>query len=575
MSDQNQFNVPGTGVVPQTPMSQPVAGNVQDTASVEIPINQGVPAEQEVASFDPTTPVVELDKPEVDTSLFEPLDPQAKKDIEEEGHVLDFDAVLREHTSAVNSGEREIKNLEKMPIGVPMSSMEDLEKYKFSEVVKNQDNLTAVLSDMTSTVQSIANSQEFLTENQKLLTEALKKIAGDLNKVFARSVKGVGDSEAVVFKKYQGQSVVELKGSDGLMAMTALTGGMRRVTLWNSGITLTLRNIPLDILNLFYRELNHNDFEYGKQYGAFYYLFADLSIAEYIIEHLLPLVICGSNYIHWKEMDKLRQVIQQQDFHVILWAMGLMMHPTGAHVNFVCAEENCGHIHTEFVDLAKLRLINTDLINDYVIEHFKRPGFLDDSQLEEYRKHLNLTRSVEFEYGERGLLKKWKVNLRQSSLFDFATVGKDYNTELRKHCSPRDIEEVHSYTTYNQYRCYKPWIDSVELTIEHDGTSTTFIMKNNGTEENDKSIYMLLDEFQQNVPEFSDMVKSYILETKISHICFYFPACPKCGKEPRNGYHGYIPYDPMQAFFTLALMKLLQGASTRDTRNTSKSTARS
>ena len=37
--------------------------------------------------------------------------------------------------------------------------------------------------------------------------------------------------------------------------------------------------------------------------------------------------------------------------------------------------------------------------------------------------------------------------------------------------------------------------------------------------------------------------------------------CPKCHKEPATGYQGFIPYDPMRAFFTLALMKLLQGAS--------------
>ncbi len=100
-----------------------------------------------------------------------------------------------------------------------------------------------------------------------------------------------------------------------------------------------------------------------------------------------------------------------------------------------------------------------------------------------------------------------------------------------------------------------------------DTTSDTFNFYD-GTEEKDKIIFGLLDDFQQYVPDFADKMKEYILDTKIQHICFYFPECPKCHTEPKTSYQGYIPYDPMHAFFTLALMKLLQGASTHDTPNT-------
>lgn len=524
---------------------------------------------KEVKQPDPV--IISDDQKNVDEVFenAEPLVKEIKQQVSEASNLADIDTIYKQYAEAMASTQSNPKNLDKMGISIPLSKIEDIQNYSLREFVQNQDKAREILNDMTSTLSSIRNSVDVFSEATNLLKEALEKLGDKIKDSLQYGYKGVGDAKATVYAKYKGQDRVTLDGAKGRMAFNSLTGGMRKITLWNSGITVTLRNIPLDALNEYYREVNHADYEYGKEFGAFYYLFADLLISEHIINNLLPIVICSSNYIHWKDTEKLKQAIAWQDFHTLLWAMGLMMHPAGATVNFVCAEEGCGHVHSEFVDLSKLRLLNTELLNDEVLDHFKKPGWVTDEDLVEFRKKINLNKSIEFDYDDGNMPKHWKVNLKQASVFDFLTVGRDYNTELLRHYKGTDRTEVHQYNTYNIYRSFKPWIDSIEMTIKYDeSNSQTFILNNDGTDDNDRTVYDILDQFQQYSKEFGDLMKDYILSTKISHIAFYFPECPKCHKEPVNGYHGYVPYDPMQAFFTLALIKLLRGTSTSESSNT-------
>lgn len=513
-----------------------------------------------------------------DSSFFVPEEPVRAPEQEQGETLIDLEAMVTETQRIIENTEA--INLEKMPMSIPLSDAEKLLAFQQREILKNINNIAEVARDVTGAIQSVNDAQRIYSSNFKLLMEALQRITARMEKekplseVLKRGIGGIGDGVCNPFNRYKGKENVDLEGSTGLSVITSLTGGgMRRVTLWGSGLWITLRKLPLDILNLFYREMNHADYEYGKEYGMFYYLFADLSITKYIIENLLPLVICGSNYVHWRDTDKLLQQISYQDFQVILWAMGLMMHPRGASVNFICAEEGCDHVHTEMVDLSKLRLINKELINEEMQKHFRKDTPCTDADLEEFRKVSNLNRDIVVRYSDGYDEKIWTLHLKQTSIFDYRAVGSDYNAELRRRCDPTNATDVHFHTLYNQNRCFKPWIDSVTLTVnDPDGNVKNFTFKNDGTEDMDKAIFVMLDEFQQNAPTFVEQMKQYILDTKIVHICFYFPECPKCHTEPKNSYHGYIPYDPMQAFFTLALMKLLQGASTHDTSSTSANT---
>lgn len=554
-----------TGQPQQLQNQQPVAPATQLTQSIQTPtVRVGSVPHQE-----PETTVVQ----ETVEQMFAPINTT------EPAKELDIDKIIAEQTAAIDAGKSDVINGDKTPIPIPLSEKDQMDKYYQREIIANLANINEVIRDMTSSVQSIGNTTQFFTANANLLKEALKRVVTrkdpeekhpeHIKEALQPTCPKVAEGLANPFAMYRGKTEVVIEGPQGVAAMEALTGGMRRVILWNSGFHILLRRLNLTQLNAFYREMNHEDYEYGKEFGMFYYLFADINIVRYIVENLLPIAIAGSNYAHWKDTEKMIQQISDQDLHVILWAMGLMLHPRGASVNFVCAEEGCGYIHNETVDLSKLRLINQDLITEEMLDYFRRSGSRTDKDLEDFRKLVNLDGELKFEVGT-GLDKKiWTVHTKQANLFDKRAVGLDYLSELRKQCSLTNPTDVHMNIIYNLNRCFKPWIKSISLTVpDESGNPFTAITHNDGTEEKDKIIFGLLDDFQQYVPDFADKMKEYILDTKIQHICFYFPECPKCHTEPKTSYQGYIPYDPMHAFFTLALMKLLQGASTHDTPNT-------
>ena len=321
--------------------------------------------------------------------------------------------------------------------------------------------------------------------------------------------------------------------------------------------------------------------ERRNEYGCdAYYLFSSLVLDRHIVEQILPTAIVSSNYKDWQDTDKLLSQISLQDYQIILWALICLMYPTGAPVSYICGNKDCGHIHTERVDLGKLRLNNTALINEAMIKHFSSKS-VDDKALEEYRKNCNLEEVITFEVSDSpDSVKRFKITLRQANLKDYLDVGRAYNAELTKQIDANNREAVLRYITYNQNRCYRPWIKSVECTAIIDGEEIfSPIIENDTTGNNDKTIDLILDEIQQNNVKFNKQIQDYIQKTKISHIAFFIDKCPKCGEKPVTSYEGYIPYDMSQAFFTLGRMKLLRISylqnEQKDSNDTSKNTSAS
>lgn len=481
-----------------------------------------------------------------------------------------FDDVLREIKNITSSDDFNDTNTDKLGLTMPLSSDEDMNATLERTFLENHANLDSLVRDATSDVRTILAATRVATLNIRLLRKALERLE-EPSKKLAANVRSLCDSHASVFKKFEQEDRVVLSGRDGQVALTSLVGGIRRIRLYNSGISVNLRNLSLSTLNDYYREANADDFEYGKMFGAFYYLYSDLNITKYVIENLFPLMICGSNYKHWKDGEKLQKAISFQDFQTILWAASTMMHPEGVTVNFTCGEPGCGHVTRELVDLSKLRLMNLDLINDDMYAMMSKTGTISDEDLETYRKISDLNKSIEFEYGEGIHKKHWKLHLKQASLYDYVQTGEEYLDHLKKSCNISNFNEVYLFSQYNFYRVFKPWIDSAELTVTNTTSNKpqTYVFNNDGSDYMNSVLNDVLDEFQaENGLEFGEMMKQYILDTKITHICFYFPECPSCHTAPKMGYGGFVPYDTMQSFFTLALMKLLRAKSKYDTEST-------
>lgn len=468
---------------------------------------------------------------------------------------VDINSVLDEYKASIeNDKKSHIRNVDKAPLAIPLTKESTLpelaERIITDAIVRSPADFADEMEDYSSDYRKVYSASEYYSTGNEMLKTALSKV-DDLTKL-VNEIPGVKEGVATVGAKHIDANNPRkvYSGEEGYRIFATLTSGVRRVTLWNSGITLTLRNIPLRQLDKYLELANHTDYEYGKEYGAWYYLFSSLIIDRHIVEQILPDAIVSSNYKDWQDTDKLLSQISLQDYQVILWALTCLMYPTGAQVSYVCGNKDCGHIHTERVDLGKLRLNNTALINEDMIKHFSNKR-VDDKALEEYRKACNLEEVITFDVSDTPeFIKRYKITLRQASLREYLDVGKAYNAELTKQIDDvTNREAVLRYITYNQNRCYRPWIKSIECTAIVDGEEIfSPIVENDTTGNNDKTIDCILDEIQQNNVKFNKQMQDYIQKTKISHIAFFVDKCPKCGEKPVTSHEGYIPYDMSQAF---------------------------
>ena len=553
-----------------------------DTAGIPIPQDELIPTQQAAPVQQPApvqeqkieTPVEqpkeepknvpeELDNPEIDVFGGSTAGGVQPKDVTVDS-VLD---AISETQTADDAQDR-MTNTDKIGLSIPLSGVEDIDRFRSDEILKHREDIQSIMNDATSNLQVASDALLNLTANRDLGEESLKRLGDHPEEKLRDSISGLGDSQ-VVLNNYKGKKF-SLDGASGYARLTALTGGMRRIFLWNSGFYVTLKNQTLMNLNNFYREVARQDYEYGREAGGYYYLYSHLDIAEFVVKTLLSNAICGSNYVFWQDQDKLLRAISLADFQVLLWGMATLMHPSGARTNFVCAEPECGHIQTEFVDLTKLHLLNTDLITDDMINYFKQNNKVDDAQLADYQNRLlkHLKKDIEFEYGAGTSLKKWIVHCKQCSLYDWLEVGRDFNGELIKSVNIKRNAAVQEYLGYNIYRTFKPWIESVDLHLNIGGEESIGTIENTGTTDNNKSFTMILDEWQQHARDIDLKFRDYILDTSISRLAYYMPECPKCHKAPKTGSHGYVPYDPLRSFFILAFMRLLQATSQSDSQNT-------
>ena len=498
---------------------------------------------------------------------------------------VDIDAVLAEYKESVKkSDESRLRNVDKMTLSIPLTDADSIVEMSTDvitrAIAKGTSAFAAEMEDLTSDHAHVQQASNYYSAGNEVLKRCLEKIT-DLDS-FKNEIPGIREGTATVGRKHRDPNNPHkvFSGDEAYRIFATLTSGVRRVYLWNSGITLTLRNVKLRELDSYLEMVSDEKYEYGKLYGAWYYLFAGLSIDRHIIEQILPTAIISSNYKDWQDTDKLLSQISLQDYQVILWTLACLMYPTGTNVSYVCGNKNCQHVHTEHVDLGKLKYQRNELINDKMIEHFSK-SIVDDKDLEQYRTYLNFDKSIEFDLNNSVADKvHFKINLKQSSLLDYLNVGKAYNAELNRQADVTNRDSVVRYITYNQNRCYRSWIKSIESTASVDGvTYLEAVVENDSTGNNDKTIDNILDELQQHQNNFNKEIQDYIQSTKITHIAFHFEKCPNCGAEPTTSYHGYIPYDMTQAFFTLGRMKLLkisyQQNEQQDSKNTSKSTSNS
>lgn len=511
---------------------------------------------------------------------------------------VDMDAIINEYKESVKARGNQVsyRNLDKVAPSIPLNSRED--NYEYSESilgkVKDAADLSDQYEDFNSEYRKVRGADEFYSEGNDILRKAISHV--DVDKLVS-NIEGIREGVAAVASKHldnikNGNNVVS--GPEGYRIFATLTAGVRKVVCYNSGLTLTVHAVPIRIMDEFLEACSSDQYEYGKEYGAWYFIFAGLKIDRHICDRILKYAIIGSNYRDFNSndgegLDKLLNQLSLQDYQVVLWTLVCLMYPMGMPINYVCANHGCGHVHTEKVDLGKLRLNNRDLISDAMIQHFARNKFVTDADLAAYREEVARTAeahgvkqsfTIDLPEGD-GVVQKYEIFLKPCSVREHLDAGDEYNARLQESVKISDREEVFKYISHNKNLSYRSWISKIQVTILQDGKDTLehpIIIENKLDGSNNETIDMILDTFQQRLVDFETPIQNYILDSKISHIAFYFEKCPKCGTAPVLSYKGFIPYDMTQAFFTLGRMKVwkinLAQNEQQDGSNTSTATVK-
>lgn len=454
-----------------------------------------------------------------------------------------------------------LDTISNISICVPLGTAEEMDKVSL-ETIAHSKSPNPMRDDYEAL--RVGNARGAITPATDTYNDALKLAAkksptGNLKEILVDRVDGIGDDPG--HAPTPADKEVNVRGYGGYIAMMTMTGGLRRVTLWNSGIQLRLRNPSIDQLITFQRSLDEMNDMYGANLGLPYYQFADALINGFIIDDFLPRVVTNSNTEFKNDWDMLKRYISYQDYQTILIGLLSMMYPNGIKTNFVCGNPSCRHQETLNFDLSKLHLLNRELIPQEAVQHFHRKGKATAAQLDEYRKNLDLDRTITFSYPAEGATRKWKLQLQQCSLAQWTTAGRDYLHTLET-MDFRKEQDVRLFLSTTDIRMLKPWIATAETYMVRNGETYNYVIHNDGT---DEYAGMALDEVMQEwticYPQIRQDIINYILGTRISHSAFYYPKCTQCGAPSNVATQGYVSYDALYGFFTLSQLKVMQTVS--------------
>lgn len=402
---------------------------------------------------------------------------------------------------------------------------------------------------------ALTEVKDAISDQTQTLKDVLQRNVGNIG---ATTTKGTPE----VLSKNK-----RVSGKDAVVLMASMTQGLKRIPLWNSGFYLTLRALSLKEIVSFYGSINFGGYDYGRELGAWYFLYADYTVKKTVLEQLLPYALTGSNYKNWKNIKKLLSAISIQDYDVILWAFASMMYREGVPVKLLCTHEDCQHVEDITADISKMRYVDTSKLNPEIIAFMSEPDKeRKDNDLVEYRRLLNMEETFKFKVENKatGMTTYWEMDFDTANCAYYLSFGDIFNTQLFEQIQAPTQEDVRDYLTINYYKAFLPWVKEVRCvekaqfdlpgkTPEH----LAIMVVDGNREDNRDALMSILDITQMEVTTFSDAVTTYIRKSRLSYIALPYFNCTRCGRPPSTGVDGFIPYDVQMNFFQLCLMRML------------------
>lgn len=520
------------------------------------------------------TPVMESNESDVEATLeFAPDDAPT---INESKPACTIDDILNSISESVNK-EINPSSADDLKMVIPLSTDDEITAKLlgdgmkmgldvFSEKIKNPESYQYLLK----VAMEYFSGQVFLMKN--LLGKA-EKIAEEkstnINDIFQRNVDGVGITTAKGIPSTVTKNK-NISGKDALVAVASLMQGVKRIPLWNSGFYITIKTPGIKSLISYFNTVNTEGYDFGRETGAYYFMYADYKIKKAVLEQLLPVCLVGSNYRNWQNTTKLMKALSIHDYDVILNAFASMIYREGVNIKVVCAEDDCDYSEEILADLSKMRWVDTSKLTPEAISFMKSTETIGYSELQKYHEALGFNTIYKFKTKNKatGEYTYWCFDIVVANCNDHILHGEALHHDmLIDNSIPTDVD-VKSFFSINHYRSYLPWIANVKCITEEGYTSESkkvedkdIIFAISGTDlSNKETLLQILDMVQMEDTDFPEFIEDFILKTKITNISYYMDKCPKCNKVPSNSIKGFVPYDMQMHFFTMSLMRIWKTA---------------
>ena len=336
-----------------------------------------------------------------------------------------------------------------------------------------------------------------------------------------------------------------ITGDAAVLSTIARIQGLRKVYLFNSGFSITIRPLTLAELTIIYMSMDEELQELGRMFGSFSYMAADEAIRAKVME-ILPAIVIRSNLKGYERDGVLARNISIHDYDTILWAILTMMYRDGFKASLQCTNPDCLKQDIVDIDISRIRLNCFDRLPDKAREFIMSNQPVSEQELTTYRtKLLDMSKTI-----TKRINKDTEVivTTQVPVLSEYLSVANSLLSKLFSLVNgEKSIRNTSLLRLYGiqATRMFLPWVERLQTSYQGKPDINTV---------SKPAILAAMESV------FTDEVvielEKYVSETRISHFCFTNIKCSKCGRTPAQDVRDFHPIDVEQLFFALSSLRL-------------------
>lgn len=426
--------------------------------------------------------------------------------------------------------------------------------YQFAEIFPDENTDSPHIQRLkTDAVQNpstypsyVARSTNFTSPEQGRLTDVFKAMEGPIGSKKKIDDKVYGDAFSSKTNSRPLQTTSIVGGEKAFHTAMALISGIRRIALYNSGFNITIRPPLLGELHQFYMSTRSTAQEFGRQFGQYAFIPADIELKMAGIK-LFKSLILDSNLANWKEPGVLERNISIFDYDTLLWGMASLMFPEGTEVEMFCNNRNCNSVDVAKIDVVKMRFNDYSRISNEAIQYVCSSDMKNPRTEEDLR---NYKEQMLQEVETIPLTDEWSIAVETPSLAKYIEDGSAYAADMAAKIQMRNPLDVADYIRCKYFRIFAPWIKQISFLDKRTGHYNHW---NDPLKMPDIIETLQLEKHQ--IP-LDVKLTEFMNKKRVSYFGYLYAGCPNCKVVPDMSVNGIIPCDMQQSFFTLTMDRI-------------------